>query len=158
MLTALGGRCHQHFEEFVCHGVLPKCDPVTQQVIHPCREMCWDLKEACLQTWLSMATKLVPKYDNKWLNRLSSDWSRMRFCDYFPSLHDNITCFNKPVTCDSPPDVTNNTKIIKDTPKDVYQLHDVVQYACINETFQLKALAPSHACTVENGPTLHPHV
>ena len=33
-----------------------------QQVIHPCREMCWDNKDVCLQKWSFMATKLVPKY------------------------------------------------------------------------------------------------
>ena len=41
---------------------LMKCDPVTQQVIHPCSEMCWDVKDACLQKWSFMAMKLFPKY------------------------------------------------------------------------------------------------
>ena len=42
------GRCYQHFEDLVCHIIFPKCHPVTKQVTHPCREMCWDVNEACL--------------------------------------------------------------------------------------------------------------
>ena len=53
-------------------------------------------------------------------------------------LHANVPCFYKPVTCDSPPVVTNGTTILNITQKDVYKLHDVVQYACVNEAFQMK--------------------
>ena len=49
LITVMGGRCHQHLEEILCHVFLPNCDPFTQQVFHPCREMCWDFRDACLQ-------------------------------------------------------------------------------------------------------------
>ena len=44
MFTALvaifEGVCYQHFLEVGCYAVVPKCDPVSRQVIHPCKEMC----------------------------------------------------------------------------------------------------------------------
>ena len=43
----LSGLCYQYFEEIACHTVVPKCDPMSRQVVHPCREMCHDLKTAC---------------------------------------------------------------------------------------------------------------
>ena len=46
-------------------------------------------------------------------------------------------CFYKPVTCDSPPDVTDGTRVLNATQKDLYELHDVIQYACINEALEL---------------------
>ena len=47
--TSFSGRCHQHLLTILCHFMLPECDPVTQQLIHPCKEMCWSLLDACLQ-------------------------------------------------------------------------------------------------------------
>ena len=43
-----------------------------------------------------------------------------------------------PVICDSPPVVTDGTRILNTTQKDVYQLHDMVQYACVNNTFEMR--------------------
>ena len=40
-------------------------------------------------------------------------------------------------TCDSLPDVTNGARLLEATQEDVYQLHDVVQYACVNETYEM---------------------
>ena len=59
-------------------------------------------------------------------------------CDYLPSRHGDIPCFYKPVTCGSPPEVDNSTVILNNTQRDVYQLHDVIQYSCVNETFQME--------------------
>ena len=67
----------------------------------------------------------------------SVDKLKLIDCDYLPSVHGNIPRFYKPVTCNSPPDVTNGTRILNTTQKDVYQLHDVVQYACVNDTFEM---------------------
>ena len=116
-------RCHQHLLEILCHVMLPECDPVTQQVIHPCRETCWDFLDACLQTWLSLAANLAPKYGKKFNEKQQNSWSNEIDCNFLPSIHGNITCFYKPVTCDSPPDVTDGTRILNVTQKDVYQLH-----------------------------------
>ena len=137
VIAVMGGRCQQHLEEILCHVFLPKCDARTQQVIHPCREMCWEIKDGCLQKWSFMATKLFPKYGKDRVEDSYSDLSNGFDCDYLPSVYGSIPCFYKQVTCDSPPDVTNSTKILKDTNKDVYQMHDVVLYTSINETFQM---------------------
>ena len=39
--------CYQNIREFFCHVQVPKCDPLLKQVIHPCREMCYDAQNAC---------------------------------------------------------------------------------------------------------------
>ena len=129
--------------EVICYIILPKCDPVTKQVIHPCREMCQDLSEGC---WMKLMNKLARMgsefRENHWswyLDFISSvDKVNLIDCDYLPSIHSSIPCFYKAVTCDSPPDVTNGTVILNTTQKDDYQLHDVVQYRCINDKFEMK--------------------
>ena len=126
-------KCHQHLVEILCHVMLPECDPVTQQVIHLCRETCWDLLDACWKTWLSIeAIILRQKFGRKMDDLSGID------CTYLPSLNGSIPCFYKPVTCDSPSDVTNGAAILNSTKKDVYQLHDIVQYACVNDTFEMR--------------------
>ena len=107
------GRCYQHLEEIACYTIFPKCDPFTKQVIHPCREMCLVAKEACLQKMLFQAKKLVSKFS--WHGDFLPKGSNVINCDYLPSLHDNIPCFYKPVTCESPPDVTNSTRLLNTT-------------------------------------------
>ena len=133
------GRCYQHAEEIACHIILPKCDPVTQKAIHPCREMCWAFIEACLPKWLSLLSEMTSIYGEHWYDKFTGGDSSVAIdCDYLPSLQGNAPCFYKPVTCNSPPDVSNGTKILNATQKDVYQLYDVVQYACVNESFQME--------------------
>ena len=131
----LGGRCYQHIEELACHIIFPECDPVTKQVVHPCREMCWALKEACLQKGLSLAKQVVSKYG--WDQHILNDFSIFCDCDYLPSINGSVPCFYKPVTCDSPPDVTSVT-MLNTSQNDVYQLQDVVQYDCVNETDEMR--------------------
>ena len=41
------------------------------------------------------------------------------------------------MTCSSRPDVINNAVILNATRKDLFQLHDLVQYACVNETLKM---------------------
>ena len=122
------GTCYQHLSEVTCYIILPKCDPVTQQVTHLCREMCWDSVNGCWSKWMHV------------LNRMGSElnMSKALNCDYLPSFYGSIPCFYKPVTCDSPPDVPNSTVMVNGTQKDVYYLHDVVQYACVNEAFDMR--------------------
>ena len=35
VLSVSEGTCYKHFWEVACHIMLPKCDPVTKQVVHP---------------------------------------------------------------------------------------------------------------------------
>ena len=135
------GECYQHFLDFVCYISFPKCDPTTEQVLHPCREMCSDFDKACWSKVSKLASQLNRKND-----RRNEVWSKLSVintrnagdCDYLPSRHGNINCTYKPVTCGSPPDVDNSTVILNNTQRDVYQLHDVIQYSCVNKTFQME--------------------
>ena len=126
-------RCHQHLMEILCHLMLPECNPITQQVIHLCRETCLALSEACLHKWYSLSIDLGLIKDEKY----RGNWSRLMNCDYLPSFYSSIPCFYKPVMCDSPPYVSFGVRTLNTTHKDVYQLHDVVQYTCLNESFQM---------------------
>ena len=134
-LAFLNRPCYQHTWEVLCHILLPKCDPVTKQVIHPCREMCWDFINGCWENIVSLTKKLGKDLDYN--NVYSIDLSTFGDCDYLPPLQGSIRCFYKPVTCDSPPYVTDGTKTLKTTQKDVYQLHDVVHYTCDNSIFEM---------------------
>ena len=122
--------------------ILPKCDPFIQQVIHPCREMCQDVLEGCWQELWALLARMSSefRYNNYFYFTFLPDIRKLKLinCNYLPSLHGSVPCFYKNVTCDSPPDVTNGTRIINATEKNVYELYDVVQYACVNETFTMK--------------------
>ena len=131
----LEGRCYQHIEEVACYFVFPKCDPLTNQVKHPCREMCRAIKEACLQALISIAAKTKSQFIKE---MFSGDLSKNVNCDYLPSRHSSIPCFYKPVMCDSPPDVINSTMILNTTQKETYELRNVVTYACVNDTFDMR--------------------
>ena len=129
-IAFMDGPCYKHLWEVACYITLPKCDPVTQQVTYPCREMCGDVINGC---WKKIAAFVSRDLDVSTV----SNWSRWIDCNYLPSIQGNIPCFYKPVTCDSPPDVTNGARLLEATQEDVYQLHDVVQYACVNETYEM---------------------
>ena len=135
------GTCYQHLWEVACYILLPKCDPDTQLVIHPCKEMCWDFIDGCWKKLMDLLARIDSEF--RYINRnhlgfMSSAPASQTFdCDYLPSLHDNISCFHKPITCDSPPDVSDGLVILNPIHKDVYHLHDVIQYACIDEAFEM---------------------
>ena len=156
------GTCYKHIWEVVCHILLPKCGSVTKQVMRPCREMCQDILEGCWKKVKDLLARMGSEFREKhgsWCVDFipSVDKLKLDDCDYLPSVHGSIPCFYKPVTCNSPPDVTNGTRILNTTQKDVYQLHDVVQYACVNDTFEMIRNSSSPVCTVDSGPNLHPN-
>ena len=105
--------CYQYRHEFLCYVAVPKCDPVSRHVIHPCREMCQDAKIACGR---------VGFY--KHLN-----------CSYLPSKDENITCIYERVFCRAPPKVknaavkTNSSKSFA-LLKPVMRMYDVADYSC----------------------------
>ena len=69
---------------FDCYVLIPKCDPVSKQMIHPCREMCHDFLSACNYMF-------GYKYN----------------CDYLPARDGNIPCLYGPSSCTAPPKVKN---------------------------------------------------
>ena len=139
-LVFLDETCYQHLWKIACYVLLPKCDVLTQQVKHPCGEMCQDVLEGCWQKLWALLARMSSefRYNNNFIFFPSIDKLKFINCDYLPFLHGSVPCFYKNVTCDSPPDVTNGTRIINATEKNVYELYDVVQYACVNETFTMK--------------------
>ena len=100
--------------------------------------MCLAVQEAYLQKWWHLAARMVPVYGEHWDIEHMGHLSTAIDGDYLPSIDDNIHYLYKLVTCESPPDVTNDTTILDGTLKDVHQLHEVIQYACINQGFQMK--------------------
>ena len=164
--------CYQYLYEVAHHIILPKCDSVTEQVIHPYREMCWDFVEGCWQKYLDFLARMDSQF--RYVNRnhlgfmSSAEKSQIIDCDYLPPLHGSVPCFYKPVTCESPPGVTNGTNILNITQKDIYQLHDVIQYTCANEAFQLRGNSatmcqysgewshPPPRCIGDSNSPLHP--
>ena len=50
--------CYKHHNEILCPVALPQCDPSSNQLIHPCKEMCFDSAEACYNFTISMLHKL----------------------------------------------------------------------------------------------------
>ena len=76
-LTFLDGTCYQHIWEVTCYIILPKCDPFTKQVIHPCREMCQEAVEGC---WKKL---------KDFLARMGSEFRenhRIWYLDFEPSI------------------------------------------------------------------------
>ena len=124
--------CHQHLEELDCHVLVPKCDPVSRQVIHPCREMCHDFRIAC-SNGIILSDKIprVPSGDNK----IVVDYAKFD-CDYLPSLEEDIPCFYKPVTCKSPPTIKNATMFNVSMTYNNYSVLDTVDYSS-SEGFQM---------------------
>ena len=132
------GTNYQHFWEAACGTILPKYDPATKEVIHPCSEMCWDFINGFWLKWLHMLDNLGSEFTSTFHHLSSFNMSQVMNCDYLPSIQGSIPCFYKPVRCDSPPDVTNDAALINVTKKNIYDLNDVVQYACIYEVYKMR--------------------
>ena len=131
--------CYQHTEEFLCNVLFPRCDLTTGRVTHPCKEMCSDFLDGCISDYVGFFKQVSQIYlYQPQLNITEDDRAVMFSCDYLPSRHGNIPCNYKPVTCRSPPEVDNNTVILNDTQRDVYQLHDVIHYSCVRENIQME--------------------
>ena len=71
---------------FDCYVIVPKCDPVSKQIIHPCREMCHDYLNAC-----------------------NDMYGYTYNCDYLPARDGDIPCIYHLVRCTAPPVVKNAT-------------------------------------------------
>ena len=58
-------------KKFVCYFLIPVCDPESNQIIRPCKEMCYNYLDACA----------LPSRHEEYIN-----------CDYLPSLNGNVPC------------------------------------------------------------------
>ena len=136
LVAIFEGICYQHFLEVGCYIVVPKCDPVSRQVIHPCKEMCYDLRKACSKITLnrSIVSRKMPHVMSE-ENTLILDLTSVFInCDYLPSLGGDIPCFYKPVTCASPPSFKNTAVLNISNKNNIYSALHTVDYSC-NEGF-----------------------
>ncbi len=109
--SGVNSYCHQHFQEIVCHLLLPPCDNMRQEAKFLCREMCLELVQACFKNFAALknTNKLMTK--NHVFKRINTTDDMNWICDHFPSNKDkDVNCFYKPVVCGQPP-VVQNTKI-----------------------------------------------
>ena len=118
--------CHQHMREMLCYTFYPKCDS-NKQLIHPCKETCHELLEACLGN-IKSALKSINFPGSRYGISPKIDITKEVNCDYLPSLNGSIPCHYKPVTCRSPPNVVN-TRIINGLEDNgIYQAMSHLQY------------------------------
>ena len=105
MLSSNGRLCYKYARELLCHIISPKCYPVKEEVIHPCKETLAEFFEACLENIISVLKKLA--FKGSFYGKLPSreDLYKEIGIDYLPSLTGSIPCYYQPVTCKSPPNV-----------------------------------------------------
>ena len=117
----------------MCHVIVPECDPVSREVIHPCKEMCLDFRKArskieVPKSIASMALRGITFQDETVTWNTSTDYN----CDYLPSLNGDIQCLYKPVSCKPPPDLNNASLLSTKTAKNItYSVFDTIEYSCI---------------------------
>ena len=120
--------------EFLCHILAPECDIIKEQVIHPCKETCSEFFQACTESIMS-----VLKNPNFKGSLFRSTWKKgfRQFvdCDYLPSFNGSVPCYYQPVTCESPPNITNSRIVNGIVRNTTYQAKSKVEYECVNETF-----------------------
>ena len=132
------GLCYQHTYEILCRVAVPKCDPVRNQVIHPCQQICYDVIQGCSKYILNMQDTLSLPLQKKFKHLksyLEKDIQDYVGCDYLPSRNGSIPCYYKPVTCGAPPNVTNAfTDLIGNKS---YAVDTQIQYSCVNESYRI---------------------
>ena len=130
-------KCYKYFSEFMCHVVVPKCDPDTEQVIHPCKETCYEIGEACFKNILLILRQLNTSNEALLMNwtRIGSSSRELLNCDYLPSNGGPIPCFHKQVTCQSPPNVSNTKVSLANS---TYTAKSEVKYMCQSGIFQME--------------------
>ena len=134
--------CYAHLKELTCYVMFPKCDPLARQVVHPCRETCEEMRDACRDIVLSLlhnitSTKYVGAINWKYI--LNIDPSLWWNCSYLPSAGGSIPCFYKSVTCSAPPRIPNasQNKELNST-RSSHTAMSTLEYTCQNATFQME--------------------
>ncbi len=142
-------QCHKHAEEAICHLVAPKCDPMSRQVDHLCKEMCLDLANACFQQLIEEFDKIAfPQLDRGrlgvFVQKNISLTQAKQVCEYLPSNQsENLKCFYKPVFCEKPPVVPHATMwpvVLKEEHKKplLFPHNYTFTISCSDKSFQLE--------------------
>ena len=138
--------CYKDFDEVICHVVVPKCDLQTEQVIHPCKETCHEMIEACVADILSvlLQIKMVNEaFFSNWelsQTQISSSSREWFNCDYLPSKDGPIPCFHKQVTCQIPPNV-GNAEVSESN--STFSAKSEVKYTCQSDAFHMEGNSTS---------------
>ena len=132
------GRCYKYVNQVLCYTVTPQCDPHKNQTIYLCREMCYEMIEACIDDWTSFLDVISISKEE-----LMNDWKKVRkqhhstwfTCGYLPSKDGTIPCFYKPVTCGAPPNVTNGVAM---NSTQNFTAGSIIEYSCQDETLHIE--------------------
>ena len=84
--------CYQHSNIFLCDLYIPRCDPKSNEVIPPCREMCHDYLNGC--------------------DHIAMEELKHMNCNYLPSSNGSIPCVDWKVSCSDPPTVAYSTVVL----------------------------------------------
>ena len=109
--------CYKYEIEIACRTFFPECIQAENQVIYICRETCLEFLDACLphlNNYMQKINLLPVKVIKEFFGDYTLNLSNAMNCDYLPSVDGPIRCFYKPVTCESPPNVTN-ARIVNET-------------------------------------------
>ena len=131
------GGCHKYQKEVICRIIFPECDQFQNQVTHLCKESCLEFAHSCLKQLQTVLSAHSSQF-GWWSDIANGNISDALNCDYLPSVIDPIPCYYKPVTCQSPPNVTN-ARISNGTESNgTYMAMSQVEYECLDETFQME--------------------
>ena len=101
------GGCHKYLKELLCRIIFPECDQTQNHVIHICKETCSEFLSSCLRPFQTFLLSSHFSQLEEWSKIMYANIFDEMDCNYLPSVDDKISCYYKPVTCNSPPNVTN---------------------------------------------------
>ncbi len=138
--------CHKYFFEMLCHVVLPKCDPASGYTEHVCQESCFEMLDACWDTFLATAELLVtenPAADTLHIDlddfKKSVKQIEIANCGYLPSYNSSPSCIHWQVLCRKPP-IVNNMKIdqiVGLQHQGQFLVNSAVVYSCISPDLEM---------------------
>ena len=99
--------CHKCVQEIVCYSVFPKYNRLDNTIVHPCKESCIKVKKACLSPIRKDNLTGDENITRSLLQLTRNAKVPPVDCDYLSSRYGSIPCFYKPVTCETPSNVTN---------------------------------------------------
>ena len=120
--------------EFLCYFFAHKCDPESNQIIPPCKEMCCE--------YISLGASRFGYY------KLWKHWIHLN-CSYLPSVTNEVPCFYEPITCREPPPTVKHARLLTDVRKfRGYYLPATAEYRC-RVAFKIKGNKTIHC--ISNG-------
>ena len=133
--------CYQHYREVICYLLLPECDTsVDSTILIPsCRELCSEMIHAChgdIAFYFDILSEIYKDANRlkTMLTMHAQNLSELVGCNCLPSVEESIPCFYKPVSCNSPKNVTNSVIKNYNRSKNGFNLSSEIEYYCVNNT------------------------